>query len=295
MPSRRRNRTSNQRSPRRPSRPRRGPQTDGRRRTREPAAAPQLARMAASPPLAVRHRAPRRRPGWRRTRRPGRRTARLAGRAHPRQPAPTLRTAPGRPPAARPAAFRRFPRRPCPSLGRRTRAPRVPPESRHRRGLRPPLRISAARVDGTPASLAPRRPGPLREPPARPPPDLRAAPRPGPVRRDLVLRGLARPVRLARARLARARHGPARGRVTIRSARPRPVWARLRRGPRVLFPVSKAVPGSRQAARPVRVLLAVRVPAAGGQAALAGPAARTAGRVRAGTRVSVPVVPGPAR
>jgi hypothetical protein len=251
--------------------------------------------MAASPPLAARHRAPRRRPGWRRTRRPGRRTARLAGRARPRQPAPGPGTARGRPPATRPAAFRRFPRRPCPSLSRRPPAPRVPPESRHHRGLRPPPRTSAARVDGTPASLVPRHPGPLRALLTRPPPDLRAAPRSGPERRDLVLRDPARPVRVARARLARARHGPVRGRVTIRSARPRPAWARPRRGPRVLFPVSQAVPGSRPAARPVRVLLAVRVPAAGGQVARAAPAARTVVRVPAGTRVSVPVVPGPAR
>jgi hypothetical protein len=289
LPSRRHNRTSNQHSPRRPSQLRRSPQTGGRQRTREP---PHLARVAASQPSATRHRAPRRRPGWRRTRRPVRRTARTAGRAYPRPPAPTLGTVQGRSPEGRPAAFHRFPRRPRPSLGRRTRALRVPPEFRHHRGLRRPPRVSAARVDGTPARLAPRHPGPHRAPPARLPPDLRAAPRPGPARRDLVLRGPARPVRV---RLARARHGPARGRVTIRSARPRPVWARLRRGPRVLFPVSRAVPGNRQAARPVRVLLAARVPAAGGQAARPGPAARMAVRVLAGTRVSVPVVPGPAR
>jgi len=253
---------------------------------------------------AARHLAPRRRPGWRRTRRPGRSAARRTGRArsHPRRPAPAqgISTVQGRSSAGRHAAFRRFPRRPCPSLGRKTRALRVPHESRDRRGLLRPPRTSAARVDGIPARLAPRQPGPpgLARP-ARPPPEPRAAPRPGlarPGRRDLVLRGRVRPVLADQARLARARHGPARGRATIRSARPRRAWARRpRRGPRVLFPASRAVPGNRRAARPVPVLQAARVPAAGGPGARSGPAPPTAGRVRAGSRVRVLVVPGPAR
>ena len=296
MPPRRRNRTSNQCSPSRPNRLRRGPRTCGRLRApcRGPASARHLPTMAA--PRPTQHR---QRPGWRptvRPRRPAPRRARPA-RPHPTAPAPGLRmlTAQGWPPAARPAAFRRFPRRPCPGPGRKTGALR---ESRRPRGLRRPPLTSAVLAA---ARLAPRPPGPAgRAHPARQPPDPRAVPRPGrarPGRRDLAPRGLARPVRAGPARRARARRVPARGRVTTPSARPRPAWARrLRRGPRVPFPASRAVPGSRRPARPVLVVPAARVPAAADREGReAGPALPTAGRVRAGTWVPVPAVPGPAR
>jgi hypothetical protein len=106
---------------------------------------------------------------------------------------------------------------------------------------------------------------------------------------------LGHPAPAPRARVLRV---PARGRVTTRSARPRPAWARRPRpGLRVPFPASRVVP-ARQTAVPAApanpAAPAARVPAAEARLAQAG-AARMADRALAGSGVRVPAAPGRAR
>ena len=203
------------------------------------------------------------------------------------RPRPMAPPRAGRRPRRRLAGYRRSRRRPCPgpalSRGpRRHLAPRGPPARRGRRPLRP---TSAARAGGSPG---PRRRVPARRvalpgsvpaaPRAVPASRVRPPGRPRPGPRDLVppVRGRPGPALLARVREPRV---PARGRVTTRSARPRPAWVRrLRPGPRAR---------PRPARGPVPALRAV--PAGLVRADVArvgprGPAHPRAARVPAGSR-----------
>ncbi len=225
----------------------------------------------------------------------------------PRAPPGALR----RPPTARRAGCRRFRRRPCPGPGRATgrtgrvedpgqhgaAGPGTTADSGHPSGLpwaeRPGDRAERAgdRADrawewaergrpgrpGQAAGREPARPGPRRPDPAgqarrarapRTPREVSGRPRRA-RRAALAHRVLAHRVPAPRARVLRV---PARGRVTTRSARPRPAWARRPRpGPRVPFPASRVVPASRRATARVPGVLAARVPHAA-QAAPAAPA-----------------------
>jgi hypothetical protein len=265
---------------------------------REPERVRRAAPMARQAPLVRRRRVPRPRPGWPRTR-PGLPTAPRAGTA----PWPPVPECPQRPPGrlrvltvlrpgptAQRASFRRFRRHPRPGpgrhLGRHRGLPGAPAlpvlhGSRGRRGLRLPRRTSG---DQGPGRLVPPRLGP----PAR---GLRAVRGRGLLRRgpqDLALPVPVPPGRAGPARPVQAPRVPARGRVTTRSARPRPAWDRRpRRGPRVRFPVSRAAPGSRRAARAVPGRPVARVPRRAGRA---GPA-----RTDRALAARVLVVPGPAR
>jgi hypothetical protein len=212
-------------------------------------------------------------------------------------------------PTVWPGSCRRCPRHPPPGPGRPQRTPdrnrglRAPPAfprgSRVRRERLSPPRTS--RVRG-PVRRVPPRPGPARlARPAhsardlRPPRAARALPgsgRPGHGPRDPV-----RPGREPRGRTFPAGHVPAghvraRGLVITRSARPRPVWARPHRpGPRVPFPVSRAVPVSGPTAPAAQGARVVPVP----PGAVQEPRAVRVVPGLAGSPVHAPVVPGPAR
>ena len=230
----------------------------------------------------------------------GRPTAPRSGRSRPTvpplpRPRRHLTRRPGR---CRRSRRRRPPSRP--SRGRRTvPAPRGCPV---RRAPRPPRPTSAAPAGARGRAV----PGPRRRVPARRVLVPASAPvvarrvvriravrvpgRPGPGRRDLVppVRERQGPVPLVRVPAPRV---PAPGRVTTRSARPRPAWVRrLRRGPRARpHRAGKAVPLLRRAAPAVPVRVA---------AGPAGPrvlACPMAARVPAGSRVRVPAALGPAR
>ena len=281
MPPRQRNGSSNQHRPRqrhhrclateRRLRLRRGPRTArgrGRARGREPG-------PAAPAPRAERYPVPRLHPGSRLTERP--RPPRTGPARWP--PMTSASAGPPRYPGAQPMArragfprFRRHPRPgPAPALDL-SRELREPQGFRDHRGLRPPRRISA---DQGPARLVPRPPGPL----ARAPPGLRVARRRGLPRRgrpDLALPGQVLPGRADPARPARVPRVPARGRVTTRSAQPRPAWDQRRRpGPRGPFRASLlVVRGSRRAAPEVPRVLAVRALGGVGQAGPASPTDR---------------------
>ena len=113
--------------------------------------------------------------------------------------------------------------------------------------------------------------------PSAPRPQGPGAPRPG----------APRPVHQARAREPRV---PARGRVTTRSARPRPAWVRrLRPGPRVRPRLA------REAVPPLRAVPAALVLADAARVAPRGPARPRAARVPAGSRVRVLAAPGRVR
>jgi hypothetical protein len=203
-----------------------------------------------------------------------------------------------RPGSCRRSRRRRSPGRPN-SGPRRDPAPRGCPDRRAPRPLRP---TSAARAGSRGrAAPGPRRRVQLRRAMASAasapaPPEavrtraVRVPGRPRPGRRDLVLPVPGRPGPALRVGVPVPRV-PAPGRVTTRSARPRPAWVpRLRRGPRARV---------RRAGKAVPVLPAV--PPAGlvrADAAPAGPrvpARPMAVRGPAGSRVRDPVVPGRAR
>jgi len=273
---------------------------------------------------------PRRPPGRLRLPRPcpgPRLTARLTAprstRPRPMAPPRTGLQVPRRP-TRRPVGCRRFLSRLLPGPGlnpaspdptRRLRGLRAfpaPRGCRDRRGPRSPRPTSVARrpVKGFRAAKGAKgaRPGPRLPAPAR-----RAAqggsaqlpPRAVPTRvarvpgrphrgpRDLVRPGR---VRLGQADPVRARvlRVPVRGRATIRSAQPRPVWGRrLRRGLRVPARlVSPAVPVLRPAARAVPAAPGVRVRPG---AVPVGPACPMVARVPAGSRARVPAAPVRAR
>ena len=282
---------------------------------------------------------PPRRPGRHRLFRPcpgppltGRLTAPLSARSRPMAPPRTGPPPPRvpRPPIRRPVGSRRSLRRlrPGPGLNpvppaptRRPNRRRARPALRGRPGPRSPRPTSAARGQAKEARPAP----PLRVPARRvaqagsaqappravPTSGARAVRMPGRPRRgprDLVLPGLERPGQADPVR-AQALRVPARGRVTTRSARPRPAWGRrLPLGPRAQVRlVSPAVPVLRPAARAVQGPQAAQ----GGQAAQGaqapqevhvrpgavrgGPVCPMAARGPADSEVRVPAVPGPAR
>ncbi len=278
-----------------------------------PARGPERPRAAAARRTrrAQRCRAARPRPGSppiQRTARPRRMEPAPVFRSCPR-PAPAIAKAPGALQTSRRGTCRRFRRRrrPGPGLTPSRKPGRQPPraparrESRDRRGLRLPPQISVAR--GPPRPV-PRRPG-LAHPAASVLAARDQVPRDqvprclvakdlqvarGQVPRDRqAARPAARPLRALPVRAPRglvlpgpvaARRvpvlpGPARGRVTTRSARPRPAWDRRRRpGRRVPSPVSRPARASRSAALPVPQGLVDRVrPAAVGQAGPARPMA----------------------
>jgi hypothetical protein len=276
---------------------------------------PERPRAAAAPRTrrAQRCRAARPRPGSPpipRTARPRRTAPAPVFRSCPR-PAPAIAKAPGALQTSRRGTCRRFRRRrrPGPGLTPSRKPGRQPPraparrESRDRRGLRLPPQISV--VQG-PARPVPRRPGPAaRDQADRDQADRDQAdsvlaargqvPRGRQAARDQVprhrqaARPAARPLRALPVRAPRGRvlpgpvaarrvpvlPVPARGRVTTRSARPRPAWDRRRRpGRRVPSPVSRPVRASRSAALPVPQGLVARVrPASVGQAGPARPMA----------------------
>ena len=268
---------------------------------------------------------PRRRPGRLRAFRlpPGRPlTGRPTALPHARPcPMPPSRTGPLRvrwPPMRRTGSSRRFLRRPRPGPDLKLVAPpptrgprglRARPALRGRRGPRSPRPTSAAQGRPKGARPAPRLRVPARRaaqegsaqalPPAVPTvptSEARAVRMPGRPRRgprDLVLPGRVRPGQADPAR-ARALRGPAPGRATTRSVRPRPAWGRrLPLGPRVQVRlVSPAVPVLRPAARAVPAARGVRVRPG---AVRVGPACPTAARVPAGSRGRVPAAPGRAR
>jgi hypothetical protein len=226
--------------------------------------------MARRAPPAPRRRAPRPRPGWP--------TAPRAGAApwppaphRPQRPPGRLRVpaACGTGPTAQRAGFRRFRRHLRPGPGRNLGRDKGPPGapalpalrgSRGRRGLRLPRRTSG---DQGPGSLVLPRPAP----PARGLRVVRERGLPRRGHRDLVLPVRVPPGRAVPARPDRALRVLARGRVTTRSAPPRPAWDRRpRRGPRVRSPVSRAAQGSRRAARAVPGRPAARVPRPAGRA-----------------------------
>jgi hypothetical protein len=193
------------------------------------------------------------------------------------------RRSPGRPNSGprRDPAPRGCPGRRAPRPLRPTSAARAGARGRAVPGLR--RRVQLRRVMASAAS-APAPPEAVRIRAVRVP----GRPRPG--RRVLVLPVPGRPGPALPVRVPVPR-APAPGRVTTRSARPRPAWVpRLRRGPRARV---------RRAGKAVPVLPAV--PPAGlvrADAAPAGPrvpACPMAVRVPAGSRVRVPAVPGRAR
>ena len=214
----------------------------------------------------------------------------------------------------RPAGCRRCPRHPHPGPGRPPRTlgpnrgprarPAFPRASPDRRGRPSPPQTSGVRG---PVRRVPPRRGPARLPHSardprtpRTPRAARAARALGPARprrgpRDLVRPGREHPGRPSRAGHVPAGRVPVRGRVTTRSARPRPAWARpLRPVPRVPFPASRVVPASRPTAPAAQGARVVPVPAGAGQEARAVQAARVVPG-RAGSPVHAPVVPGRAR
>ena len=274
---------------------RRWPGVGTRRRLRVPA--------TTAPPLRpVPLRPPRARPT-------GRPTAPRSGRSRPTLPPLTrprrhLTRRPGR---CRRSRRRRPPSRP--SRGRRTvPAPRGCPVRRAPRPPRPPRPTSAAPAGARGRAV----PGPRRRVPARQvlvpasvPVVVRRAVRtravrvpgrPGPGRRDLVPPVRERPGPVPRVRVPAPRV-PAPGRVTTRSARPRPAWVRrLRRGPRARpHRAGKAVPVLRPAVPAALAALAVPVRLAAAPVGPRVPACPMAARVPAGSRVRVPAAPGPAR
>jgi hypothetical protein len=182
-------------------------------------------------------------------------------------------------------ALRGFPDRRRPQLPRPTSGARVPA----RLVLRP--RGPAGRAgQGASAQAGPRDGRTSRARGVRVPGRLRRG------LRDLVVPGRVRPGRAGLVPVAGV-HVPARGRVTTRSARPRPAWdRRLRPGPkhpaRPVSRLSPAVPDRLRAPRPVPEVLVVLVRP---DVARAGQARRTEDLAQAGSRVRVLAVPGQAR
>jgi hypothetical protein len=262
-----------------------------------------------------RHRVPLRRASHR----TGRRAPSAVPRIRPARSRPTRPPGMARPPTARRAGCRRCRRRPRPGPARassvrvssvRVSSARVSsvrvssglrarPASQARRGPRSPRRTSG---DRGPASRVPRRPGlPVQAASVRAATAPRGRRDPGParhargkgLREATELRGPKGPGRVLPGPAARAPvpRGPARGRVTTRSVRPRPAWdRRLRPDPRPRGPASLVVP-----ARVVLVALLARVPAGEVPRARAEAEPRRAGRVPAGSRARAPAAPGPAR
>jgi len=214
---------------------------------------------------------------------------------------------PGWPPMVRRASFRRFRRHPPPGLARLNRGLQGPHRFLELRGFRDRRGLRQPRTSGRrgPARLVRRHPGPpgrarsARQ--ARPPRGLRAATATGPQHRgppDLGRPARARPGPRDQedpARRARVPRVPVRGRAITRSARPRPGWdRRLRPGLRAPPPASRLTPAARGSRRAARAVLGALAALVREDAGPVGPASRT-DRVRAGSRVHVPVVPGRAR
>ena len=279
-----------------PAQPGAGPRAGGRRRTPRPAANGAAGRGFRADGAA--------------RRRPGRPVARLRPQGQPEPARPGC--GPGRrgPPAAAGAPDTRIPARAGPRGPRseprapgQRRVPRASPDRRgrrHPRGFRSPG--SAARRVPPRRGPAPRHQRPGTPNPQSPQGGQGARPLAAPRRPRRGRQGArcapaggtpaARPGRAPRPGGPRV---PVRGRVTTRSARPRPAWARPPRpGPRVPFPASRVVPASRPTAPAAQGPRVAPVPAGAGQAARA---VRRPGAVRApaGSRVHVPAVPGRAR
>jgi hypothetical protein len=262
---------------------RRRPARTGGRARRPQARRPRAPRAPRS--QAPKHRAPRRRASHR----TGQRALPAVPRIRPARSRPTRPPGVPRPPTARHAGCRQCRRRPRPGPAPVSSGLRARPAFLARRGPRLPRRTSA---DLGPASRVPRRPGPkVQAASAR---GARGPRDPGPARRapGQGLREPRAPGRVLPGQVRRApvRRGPARGRVTTRSARRRPAWDRRprpvlrRRGP-----ASPAV-----LARAVLVAPLVRVPVGEGRAQ-AGRAPRMAGRVLVGSRARAQAAPGQAR